>query len=248
MAAWDPGLLAILEKQFKLILFDNRGVGFSTDTATTPLTISQMADDASQLVKALGYQKAHVLGWSMGSRIAMDMALRHPEMVQTLILCAPNPGGKHQAPRPTNAYQHMTSRNVSEEEVLSLIFPNTLEGRKSAAAFVTRLTTAMIRKKVPDDLKVSQETIERQVRALQLWDEDNQVFDNLRHIKAPTLVAGGLEDSLDNPKNVQLIASQIPFAWSAYFAGAGHNFLSQDYQAFADLILLFNTSANPSQL
>lgn len=239
MAAWDPDLLEILEKKFTLILFDNRGAGLSTDTQNDQTTISQMAKDTAQLIKALGYKKANVLGWSMGSRIAEILAIDHPELVENLILCSPNPGGKHQAVRKTNNYIKLTKPILSIEDILSLIFPDTTEGHKAAVSYIIRLTKAITLGAVPNDLNVSEQTVERQVNALNLWEQDNQSFEALKSIKAPTLVTGGLSDALDQPENVQLVANQIPFAWMAYFAGAGHNFLSQDYEYFAELVTLF---------
>lgn len=239
MAMWDPGLLEILEKKYTLILFDNRGAGLSSGTDENELTIAQMAEDTAHLIKALGYQKAHVLGWSMGSRIAMELSLKYPEIVNSLILCAPNLGGKYQARRKTNAYQELTAKNVSKKGELSLIFPETPEGYEASAAFITRLTEAILKGTVPDDLKISPQAVQRQLGALKLWEENNHVYENLPHIKIPTLVAGGLSDVIDQPHNVQLITNRIPFAWTAYFPGAGHDFLSQDYQHFADLVILF---------
>lgn len=243
MGVWDPGLLEKLEKKYTLILFDNRGAGLSTDTEENFTTVSQMAEDTAQLIKYLGFKKAHVLGWSMGSRIALQLAVQSPELIDRLILCSPNPGGEHQAPRRSDAYKELTSKDLSMETGLSVIFPNTAQGKLASAAFVARLTQAVALGNVPDDLHVSLRTVERQVRALKLWNEDNSHFDELSKIHIPTLVAGGLDDVLDEPENVRTVASQIPFAWSAYFAGAGHYFLSQDYQRFAELVTLFTESS-----
>jgi pimeloyl-ACP methyl ester carboxylesterase len=239
MAAWDPGLLEILEKNFTLILFDNRGAGLSTDSEENLTTISQMAEDTVQLIKMLGYKKAHVLGWSMGSRIAEELTIKYPEIVDTLILCSPNPGGKYQAKRKSNAYEKLTSLDLSEEKVLSLIFPDTPEGKKASTSLVSRLTKAIVQGTVPDDLKVSNETIERQVHAVKLWDGSDHSFEALSKITRPALIAAGLDDVLDEPENAKMIACRIPFAWSAFFPGAGHDFLSQDYERFAELVTLF---------
>jgi pimeloyl-ACP methyl ester carboxylesterase len=239
MAIWDPGLLELLEKHFTLILFDNRGVGLSTDTKEDLTTIPQMAQDTAQLIKALGYQKVHVLGWSMGSRIAQEVAIRYPAIVDHLILCSTNPGGKHQVPRTTNAYKEFTAKDLSRQKALSLLYPNTKAGRLASEAFINRLTQAIVTRNAPDDLEISDQTVERQVHALQLWNENNEHYEMLSQIKSPTLVAGGTEDALDNPENARIVACQIPFAWAAYFPGAGHAFLSQDYQQFADLVSIF---------
>lgn len=239
MAVWDPGLLELLEKKYKLILFDNRGAGLSSDTAENQLTISQMAEDTAQLIKALELQKVHVLGWSMGSIIALELSLKYPDVVDHLILCSPNPGGRYEAMQKSNAYQRLASKDVTQEEVLSLIFPATPIGQRASNAFVARVRGAIIKGTVPDDLEISEQAIARQVQALIDWSENNNIYEALSNIKMPTLVAGGLDDALDSPENVQIVASRIPFAWTAYFAGAGHDFLSQEYQLFADLLTVF---------
>ena len=115
----------------------------------------------------------------MGSRIALSLSINHPEMVDSLILCSPNPGGKYQAPRKSDAYAKLTSEDMSVQEGLSLIFPNTLEGHAASASFVMRLTKAIADGSVPDDLTVSKETVARQIQALKLWDENNHADTNL---------------------------------------------------------------------
>lgn len=239
MAVWDPALLNLLEKHYTLILFDNRGVGLSTNDSKDTLTISKMSDDTAKLIKALGYGKVNVLGWSMGSRIAIDLALNHPEAVNNLILCSPNPGGDHKVMRKSSAYTILTSKDVSQKDALALIYPDTVKGNMASAAFVIRLTQAMLQGTVPNDLDISQEIIDQQIHALQLWDEDNKIYEQLPNIKTPTLVTGGLEDVLSPPENVQVVACRIPLAWTAYFTGSGHAFLSQDYEQFAELVKIF---------
>lgn len=239
MAIWDPAMLDILAKKFTLVLFDNRGAGLSTDSEQDLTTITQMANDTAGLIKALGYENAHVLGWSMGSRIALELALIYPEIVNTLTLCAPNPGGKYQAKRTSDVYKKLSARNLSQEEGLSVLFPDNTTGQKAMAEFVGRVSLGMIRGTVPENMTVPPDTIERQVRALKLWNENNTIYEMLSTIKTPTLVTGGLADVLSEAENVRLIAERIPFAWTAYFPHAGHNFLSQDNEAFSALVTIF---------
>ena len=66
---WDPGLLTLLAEQRRVIVFDNRGV-LTTSQGRGRLTIERMADDTAGLIRALGYRRADVLGWSMGGYIA----------------------------------------------------------------------------------------------------------------------------------------------------------------------------------
>jgi pimeloyl-ACP methyl ester carboxylesterase len=69
----------------RVIAFDNRGVG-RTDKPDVPYTIEMMAEDAAGLLRALGVSRCNVLGFSMGGRIALSLALEHPELVKSLIL------------------------------------------------------------------------------------------------------------------------------------------------------------------
>jgi pimeloyl-ACP methyl ester carboxylesterase len=241
MAMWDPAFIEELAKNYTVIAFDHRGVGLSTDSKENHTTIAQMSTDTADFIRALGYQKVHLLGWSMGSSIAMQVALDHPEILKTLILCAPNPGGKNQAHRP-DVYEKLTSLKTSKEELLSLMFPETSQGHLAAAAFIARLKKAIVEGRVPNDVDISQQTIKRQSSALQLRSSDNHLYDLLPNIEMPTLVAGGLQDVIDPPENAQAVANRIPFAWAAYFPGSGHGFTSQDYLQFSRLIHVFTES------
>lgn len=239
MSVWDPALLERLEKYYTLVLFDNRGAGLSTDTEKDHTTVEQMAEDTANLIKSLGYSKANVLGWSMGSRVAFELAAQYPEMVKTLILCAPNPGGGHEVIKTNESFKKLTTADLTKTEGLSLLFPDSPEGKKGAGELVARLTKAVLDKKVPDDFQVSGRTVERQINALALWKKDTKAYEALSHLKTPTLVLGGKLDSLDSTENVKIVADRIPFAWLAFFPEAGHYFLSQNYENAADLIHVF---------
>ena len=78
-------MLPELSRHYKTIVFDNRGVG-RTEKPNAPYSIEMMADDAAGLMAALGVERAHILGVSMGGRIAIALTLKHPERVQSLIL------------------------------------------------------------------------------------------------------------------------------------------------------------------
>lgn len=78
-------MIRLLSRKYRVIAFDNRGVG-RTDKPDIPYSIEMMADDAAGLLKALEIAQAHVLGISMGGRIATALTLGHPELVRSLIL------------------------------------------------------------------------------------------------------------------------------------------------------------------
>jgi pimeloyl-ACP methyl ester carboxylesterase len=239
MSMWDPALIEELAKNNTLILFDNRGIGLSSDTQANKTTIAQMADDAAGLVQALGYKKTNVLGWSMGARVAQQFLIRHPDLVIKGILCAPNPGGKYQVKANKKTEEELNNPHLSVMENVALLFPNNEPGRQAAKDALAREQAAKVAGTIPDDFVISKESKLRQTRArTTLWDADNKNFADLKNIKVPVLVADGQYDILDVPKNSQIIANQIPYAWLAFFDG-GHAFLFQQHQKFAQTVNAF---------
>ncbi len=79
------GITPQLAAKYQVIVFDNRGVG-QTDKPDIPYSIEMMADDTAGLLSALSIPRAHILGASLGGRIAVDLTLRHPQQVKSLIL------------------------------------------------------------------------------------------------------------------------------------------------------------------
>ena len=239
MSLWDPALLAELSKNHQMIVFDNRGVGLSTDTAENNTTIEQMADDAAGLAKELGFKKVNILGWSMGARIAQQFLIRHPELIDKAVLAAANTGGSHQIPASEDVESKLNNPNVPEMEKLGLVFTDNAAGKLAATEVLGRIKLAVENGTMPNDFKVSKETTMRQDRArTTLWSNNQSNFKDLKNIKTPVLVTDGRYDVIDIPKNSQLIASQIPYSWLAYYDG-GHAFLFQQYRRFAETVNAF---------
>ncbi|HVB01545.1 MAG TPA: alpha/beta hydrolase, partial [Acidimicrobiales bacterium] len=76
-----------LAKHYRVIAFDNRGAG-RTDKPEDGYSIEQMTDDLEGLLERLSVSNARVLGISLGSRIAVDLAVRYPQRVKDLILAS----------------------------------------------------------------------------------------------------------------------------------------------------------------
>src|SRR6476661_6933673 len=73
---WGTRLLELLERDFDVIAYDHRGVGWSPEI-TGSFTIAELAEDADALLDRLGVDSAHVLGISMGGMVAQELALNH---------------------------------------------------------------------------------------------------------------------------------------------------------------------------
>ncbi|MFG1426198.1 alpha/beta fold hydrolase [Roseixanthobacter glucoisosaccharinicivorans] len=226
MADWDPALLEALSHDRTLIVIDNRGCGFSSDTAQNHTSIAQMADDAAGLVTALGYDKVDVLGYSMGAMIASQMAIRHPEILRSLVLLAPSPGGSHEVPPPTGVLEAIAHHTLALPQVLALFFPEDPAGQEAGRALVLRAVAGRKAGTIPAAPACSEETGTRQLEALRQFSASDANYDALPAIAAPTLVMGGRADKVLPPANAQAVAQRIPFAWSAYFEG-GHLFWAQ---------------------
>ena len=94
MDSWDSTLLETLASNHTVIVFDNRGIGNTTSGSEQKFSILQFANDTAGLLEALNIEKADVLSWSMGGRIAQELTLNYPDRVGKLILYAIGCGGE----------------------------------------------------------------------------------------------------------------------------------------------------------
>ena len=88
---WDPALIDDLAAERRVVPFDNVGVG--TTTGTTPNTVEAMAHDAIAFIEAMSFQQVDLLGFSIGSFVAQEIALRRPDVVRRLVLASSAPWG-----------------------------------------------------------------------------------------------------------------------------------------------------------
>lgn len=232
---WDPRLINALSRKLKLILFDNRGAG-RTDISDKPYTIKLFAEDTANLMDALGFTRANVLGLSMGGMIAQEFALNYPEKVEKLVLCSTFCGGaKAVQPSPEVLEMLTVDRSkLSPEEIakimVKLIF--TEDFIKNNPLFIKLSIQQMV--KAP----ISNEAFLRQLDAIAGFD----TYDRLPQIKAPTLVLHGKRDILVPPENGAILAEAIPNAKLVYFENSAHG-LSEEVDKVASVLLDFLTKS-----
>jgi 3-oxoadipate enol-lactonase len=85
LSMWDPQV-PVLKSGYRVLRYDTRGHG-GTDATEGSYTLDQLAEDVKALLQALGISKTHFMGISMGGMIAQTLALKHPGILRSLILC-----------------------------------------------------------------------------------------------------------------------------------------------------------------
>ncbi|GAB2769208.1 alpha/beta fold hydrolase [Rhabdobacter roseus] len=214
-SVWEPHV-ADWEKYYRCILPDNRGVGFS-DKPDGPYTTEQMADDYAGLLDQLGLEKVRVVGCSMGSTIAMQLALRHPHKVKSMVLMCPWARCDAMAKGIFEHMMHCKARFTPEEFSLYiqlLIFSKSTWDKDEKRAELE----AGRRENPPFPQPLH--GLQGQAAAC----INHHVLDQLGTVQSPTLVIGGEEDVFTPPWMGQEIAEAIPGAEIYLYQKLGHAF------------------------
>ena len=226
--SWGQPFLEELRGDFEVIAYDHRGVG-SSSRLEGPITIRQMAQDASGLLAALEIESAHVLGISMGGMVAQELALAHPERMRTLSLGCTYCGGPDSVPTDIEVLRRIADARRSGDRELALrtsweinVSPKFAAEDEQWAAFVAR---AMRR-------SVAVEVIEQQGLAIVGHDTSAR----LHRIRLPTLVMHGSLDQLLPVANGRIVAELIPDSHLEIFDGVGHLFFLERPQRSAELL------------
>ncbi|MFC1400722.1 MULTISPECIES: alpha/beta fold hydrolase [Streptacidiphilus] len=233
MDDWAPSFVDALAAHFRVIVFDNAGVG-QTSALPAPLDVPAMAEQTSALISSLRLHRPTVLGWSMGGMIAQALAVRHPGQVGRLVLAATQAGTGMALPIPAAAAAALNSPNPAV--VLSVLFPaDQLAALRAYAAQITQYPNFYA---APSTVKAEQ------TAAIQEWMAgDDPVGHRLNRIHVPTLVADGTEDALNPAANAVLLAHGIPRSRLLLDPDAGHAFLFQDAATFVPAVTHFANGA-----
>jgi pimeloyl-ACP methyl ester carboxylesterase len=226
---WDPALVDDLAATRRVIAFDNAGVGGST--GTTPHDIRQMALDAIAFITAMGFTRADILGFSIGSFIAQEIALVRPDLVRRLILASSAPKGADGihgwAPEVIGA---VGEPETSPEEYLSVFFTSSPSSRKAGQEALGRMYSRTEDRDTPTTWAVR----EAQYDAVCAWGiPDHAALQRLAAITHPVFVANGDSDPMIPPRYSHLIAGLLPHAAVKIYPDAAHGFLFQYHAEFA---------------
>lgn len=216
--------IPFLEKHVAVHAADPRGIGKSSKGAG-PYTVEAWADDFAAVISAIGKGPMHVLGSSLGGAMALALAVKHPQMVKSLIVV----GGFSELDRAARLNFGLRARLIEKlglnEDVADYMglwtmtreFVNSDEGYAQM-----RANQAIIRNN-------SSELYLEFVRSVLAWDRALPGQENeprftaqLKSIKAPTLVVSSDNDQLIPLESSQIIAATIPGAKLTVMPGAGH--------------------------
>jgi pimeloyl-ACP methyl ester carboxylesterase len=232
MDVWNPLLLEKLSSSnYTVIIFDNRGTGEST-AGTKEFSISQFANDTVGLIEALKIDKADVLGWSMGSFIAQELALTNPDKVGNLILYASGCGGQDAEPQSPEVIQTLSNTSMSPQELgqklISLAFPT--DWFKANPDYLNYFP-------IPKE-SVSFEIMGKQSEAIANWTGtcNNNV---LSRITQPTLIIVGTDDAFTPALNSLMLVERIPSSWLVQIRDAGHGLMYQYPDEFNRVLMTF---------
>jgi 3-oxoadipate enol-lactonase len=226
--AWGRPFSSLLERDFEVISFDNRGMGLSRKVSEA-FSIAEMAADTAGLLEALEIESAHVLGISMGGMIAQELALAQPQMLRSLALGCTYCGGEGSQLMDPADFQGLVEAMASGDRhrVYRAMYELNLSPgfRAEESRFAEFVEMA-------EALPAARETIGLQVQAIAAHDTSAR----LPRLTTPTLVIHGTVDRILGYPNGPLVASLIPEARLETLEDIGHMFWWEQPERSAELV------------
>ena len=258
MDAWHPSFLEGLSSNHMVIAFDTRGIG-NTTTGSKPYTYQQLANDSASLLDALKIPKADVMGYSLGSYIAEQLAIMFPDKVNSLLLVGSSCGGKDHTPKPPEfiklqsdiVNKSLNNVSISHEEMKELVSASLGSGwirlHPESLDIPANITTLQqLKPGLPPEIANNQNNVGKH------WEDNpnwSGACDELAKLAKPTLVITGTDDNMYQPHvNSLKIVEKIPGAWLVQIEDAGHAVMDQYPEEIAKILNTFlsTTSITPS--
>ena len=228
---WGNYFIKGLANYFKVIAFDNRGTGQSSNPKSQ-YTIKTLANDAFGLLKALDTEDAFVFGHSMGGGIAQELTIQYSG-ISKLILCNSSCGGSKSV--------------LASSEVLQVI-DKTRSGRASVEIARESLKIFYSPNFIKDHPKLIDYAVKNMAKSQMLpqnyeWQRNAiksfNTCDRLKIIKIPTLIMHGAKDVLVPPQNATILADLISNANTKMFPESAHAPYVEDPDAVIASIVKF---------
>jgi pimeloyl-ACP methyl ester carboxylesterase len=226
---WDPALIDALSSSRRVVAFDNVGVGGSS--GTTPHRIDQMAIDSIEFVTALELEQIDLLGFSIGSFVAQEIALTRPALLRKVILASSAPkgaAGMHGwAPEVIDA---VGKPEPDPDGYLRVFFAESASSRSAGQQALQRIFGP----RSDPDQPTTWQTREAQYDAVCDWGiPDHSLLQRVSAIDMPVFVANGDSDPMILPRYSYLLAGLLPDARLKIYPDSAHGFLFQHAAEFA---------------
>ncbi|MFZ2506249.1 MAG: alpha/beta hydrolase [Trichococcus flocculiformis] len=230
---WDPRIIDGIAKQHWVITFDNTGVGLSS--GQVPGTIKEMAEDAIDFIKALGFKQIDILSFSMGGMIAQELLELEPTLIRKVILTGTGPrGGKGIENVTKISNQDLVRAIFTLKDVKTyLFFTRTLNGKRKAKEFLARIKE----RKHNRDKMISLKGYLIQLKAINRWGKSTPA--DLSKINQPILVVNGEADRMVPTENSYDLVQRLLNSKLVIYKDAGHGAIFQYHQEFAKEVLAF---------
>jgi pimeloyl-ACP methyl ester carboxylesterase len=237
---WDPALIDALARSRRVITFDNQGVAASS--GTTPSTIEQMASDSIAFIDALELGEVDLLGFSIGSFVAQEIALVRPAVVRRLVLASSAPqGASGMHGWAADVIGAVGEPETSPEEYLSVFFTGSEASRAAGQQVLGRIYGA---RTADRDAATDWQTRLAQYDAICTWGQPNHsLLERVSAIQSRVFVANGDSDPMILPRYSHLLAGLIPGARIKVYPDSAHGFLFQHHGEFAADVEAFLASA-----
>jgi pimeloyl-ACP methyl ester carboxylesterase len=226
---WDPALIDALAADRRVITFDN--VGVAATTGRTPSTVEAMAQDAIAFLHALGLQRIDLLGFSIGSFVAQEIALSCPDLTRRVVLASAAPrgaAGMHGwAPDVISA---VGAPQTSPQGYLGVFFAPTGTSQEVGQQVAGRIFGRTANRDEP----TSWQTRQAQYEAVCAWGIPNHAqLQRVAAIEVPVFVANGDSDPMILPRYSYLLSGLLPDARLTIYPDSAHGFLFQHHAQFA---------------
>lgn len=230
VSSWQT-VLPVLSEHFRVIIFDNRGIGRSIPE-DAPVSVDLMADDCAALIDHLGYGPVHVLGHSMGGFTALSLAARYPDRVRKLVLAAT---GEKSSSRNTLLFSDLADRYEKGEDPAGF-FRAVFYWIFSPAFFEDEGTVnGAVEFALSYPFPQTAVSFRNQASAIARFDGR----DLPRAVTAPALVLAGAVDLLFSPAEGLGLAKKFPRGKYMTIEGAAHSIHAEKPKEFAEAVLSF---------
>lgn len=235
----DPMLMNRLAEAFTVVSFDYQGIGLTT--GNTQKTVADMARGCIAFIRALGYERVHLLGFSLGGFVAQEILRQEPALVDRVILAGTSgAGGRGLSVIYNVTYWDMFRGLVTGRDAkYYLFFPASELARRRGVAFLNRL-----RENGARDRAVGLSQFLSQLRVIKAWGQ--APIQDLSGIKHRVWVVNGDHDRMVPTSNSYDLAKRLPNATLLIYDGAGHGAIFQEVELFATQAIAFYQSAEPN--